>query len=304
MKTVNRSIDVKYLRTFSQVAKHKSFTAAAESLFMTQPAVSQHIKKIESTIGASIFDRKDGFVLTKHGQVLLEYVDQTMSMYEKLFHDLESVELRDQFKIAIAESFCPDMVEKIINEFRALNNIDLTITSFSNCAYLDIEKYDLIFSVNRLPYSNGRSYQLNTVNYAIAHSHMLDPQECYPQRIVYCDTLNRSDVQDILKHHGVDSCFVSSWVSTNSLRLIKNELETNGTVLIFPEWSVRNLNCRKVIINQKVNMYVWCSEDVTHELEELGVKDKIQELFELREEACMRREETKVNCGYMPVFTS
>jgi len=292
MKTVNRSIDVKYLRTFSQVAKQKSFTAAAESLFMTQPAVSQHIKKIESTIGASIFDRKEGFVLTKHGQVLLEYADQTMSMYEKLFNDLESVELRDQFNIAIAELFCPDMVDKIINEFRALNNIDLSITSFASCGHLDIDNYDLIFSVSRLPCTDGRSYQLNTVNYAIAHSHVMDPLECYPQRIVYCHTLNRSDVQDILKQHSIDASFVSSWVSTNSLRLIKNELETNGTVLIFPEWSVRNLDCRKVIINQKANMYVWCSDDVTHELEELGLKHKMQELFELKEEEQLRQNTT------------
>ncbi len=87
MKTVHRMIDVKYLRTFSQVAKHKSFTAAAESLFMTQPAVSQHIKKIENTIGASIFVRKEGFGLTKHGKVLLEYADQTMSMVKKLNHN-------------------------------------------------------------------------------------------------------------------------------------------------------------------------------------------------------------------------
>ncbi|KLN63560.1 LysR family transcriptional regulator [Vibrio sp. VPAP30] len=300
MKTVNRSIDVKYLRTFSQVAKHKSFTAAAESLFMTQPAVSQHIKKIESTIGASIFDRKDGFVLTKHGQVLLEYVDQTMSMYEKLFHDLESVELRDQFNIAIAESFCPDMVDKIINEFRTLNNIDLSITSFASCGHLDIDNYDLIFSVSRLPCINGRSYQLNTVNYAIAHSHVMDPRECYPQRIVYCHTLNRSDVQDILKQHGIDASLVTSWVSTNSLRLIKNELETNGTVLIFPEWSVRNLDCRKVIINQKANMYVWCSDDVTHELEELGLKSKMQELFEIREDAYMKQQDASFNACHLP----
>ncbi|MEZ8100902.1 LysR family transcriptional regulator [Vibrio bivalvicida] len=300
MKTVNRSIDVKYLRTFSQVAKHKSFTAAAESLFMTQPAVSQHIKKIESTIGASIFDRKDGFVLTKHGQVLLEYVDQTMSMYEKLFHDLESVELRDQFNIAIAESFCPDMVDKIINEFRTLNNIDLSITSFASCGHLDIDNYDLIFSVSRLPCINGRSYQLNTVNYAIAHSHVMDPRECYPQRIVYCHTLNRSDVQDILKQHGIDASLVTSWVSTNSLRLIKNELETNGTVVIFPEWSVRNLDCRKVIINQKANMYVWCSDDVTHELEELGLKSKMQELFELREDAYMKQQDASFNACHLP----
>lgn len=282
MKTVNRCIDVKYLRTFSQVAKHRSFTAAAESLFMTQPAVSQHIKKIENTIGASIFDRKEGFVLTKHGQVLLEYADQTMSMYEQLFEDLENVELRGQFKIAIAESFCPETVDKIINEFRALHNTDLSITSFASCKSLDVNDYDLIFSIDRVASEiNGRSYQLNTVNYAIAHSHMMDPNECYPQRVVYCHTLSRAYVQDMLKQYGIDTSMVTSWVSTNSTRLIKHELETNGTLLIFPEWSLRNLDCRKRFVDQKANMYVWCSDEVSQELEELGVKSKIQDMFEL-----------------------
>lgn len=281
MKTVNRSIDVKYLRTFSHVAKHKSFTAAAESLFMTQPAVSQHIKKIESTIGASIFDRKEGFLLTKHGKVLLEYAAETMSMYERLFEDLEKVELRDQFNIAIAESFCTEMVERVINEFRLLNNIDLSINSFASYTSLDASRYDLIFSMDRMSQENGKSYQLNTVHYVIAHSKMLDPYGCYPQRVVFCNTLSKSYVQELLNDYNIDPSHVSSWVSTNSSRLLKNELETNGTILIFPEWSVRHNDCQKITLRQKVNMYVWCSDEISQELEILGIKERIQEIFEI-----------------------
>lgn len=66
-------IDSKYLLTLIKVAKYRSVTAAAESLFMTQPAVSQQIKKIESTVGVEVFDRRGGFELTHHGKILLEH---------------------------------------------------------------------------------------------------------------------------------------------------------------------------------------------------------------------------------------
>ncbi|GAA5646272.1 MULTISPECIES: LysR family transcriptional regulator [Vibrio] len=280
MKTINRVIDVKYLRTFSHVVKHKSFTAAAESLFMTQPAVSQHIKKIESVIGASIFDRKEGFGLTKHGKVLLEYADQTMSMYEKLFEDLERVEIRDQFNIAIADSFCPELVERVVREFRGLNNTDLSFTSFGTSTSIDTDKFDLIFSLSRLPEDHGKSYQLNTANYVIAHSSFIDPYDCYPQRIVYCNTLTKSFVQSVLSKNHIDYAHVTSWVTTSSARFMKNELNTNGTVLVCPEWSVRSTECTKIPVRQQVNMYVWCSDEISQELEVMGLRNKIHQMFD------------------------
>ena len=64
-------------------------------------------------------------------------------------------------------------------------------------------------------------------------------------------------------------------------QFLKNELETNGTILIFPEWSICNNNCKTIPLRQKVNMYVWCSDEISQELETLGIKDKIQQLFQI-----------------------
>ncbi|HFQ5083176.1 TPA: LysR family transcriptional regulator [Vibrio vulnificus] len=280
MKTVHRMIDVKYLRTFSQVAKHKSFTAAAESLFMTQPAVSQHIKKIENTIGASIFVRKEGFGLTKHGKVLLEYADQTMSMYEKLFKDLEKVDTREQYNIAIADSFCPILVEKVVSEFRALNNTDLAITSFSTTSTIDIANFDVIFSLNRLSSENGNSYQLRSSSYVISYTACIDLYECYPFRVVYCNSLSKTLVQELLKENKIDTRFVSSWVSTSSARLMNKELENHGTIMVCPDWSVREPNYKKIPTSQQVNMNVWFSEGMSDELDKIGLKAKLNDLFE------------------------
>ncbi|MFA0014783.1 LysR family transcriptional regulator, partial [Vibrio lentus] len=93
--------------------------------------------------------------------------------------------------------------------------------------------------------------------------------------------LRNKAVQELLNDYNIDSSHVTSWVKTSSCQLLKNELETNGTILIFPEWSICHHNCKTIPLRQKVNMYVWCSDEISQELETLGIKDKIQQLFQI-----------------------
>ena len=44
-------------RVFCMVAKHKSFSKAAQELFLSQPAVSQSIRQLEEQLGAQLFFR-------------------------------------------------------------------------------------------------------------------------------------------------------------------------------------------------------------------------------------------------------
>ena len=48
------------LQVFHAVAKHLSFTKAAEALFMTQPAVTSQIRQLEEHFGTRLFDRAQG----------------------------------------------------------------------------------------------------------------------------------------------------------------------------------------------------------------------------------------------------
>jgi DNA-binding transcriptional LysR family regulator len=60
------------LWVFYQVAKHKSFSQAAEALFLSQPSVSNKIKLLEKTCGLKFFDRSGRSVeLTNTGEILL-----------------------------------------------------------------------------------------------------------------------------------------------------------------------------------------------------------------------------------------
>src|SRR3989441_2162793 len=73
------------LQVFHAVAKHLSFTKAAETLFMTQPAVTFQIKQLEEHLNTRLFDRAQGRIsLTPAGHVALEYAERILTLSAEL----------------------------------------------------------------------------------------------------------------------------------------------------------------------------------------------------------------------------
>src|SRR5258708_2892330 len=73
-------MDFDQLETFLEVARHASFSRAAEKRFRTQPAISSQIRALEEEIGAKLFDRSGGRVaLTGAGKVFQKYAEQTLA---------------------------------------------------------------------------------------------------------------------------------------------------------------------------------------------------------------------------------
>lgn len=72
---MNANIHLEYYRIFYYVVREGSITAAAKALCITQPAISQSIKQLETGIGAKLFLRaQKGVNLTPEGRALFEYV--------------------------------------------------------------------------------------------------------------------------------------------------------------------------------------------------------------------------------------
>src|SRR5256885_10952090 len=73
------------LQVFHAVAKHLSFTKAAETLFMTQPAVTFQIKQLEEHLSTRLFDRAQGRIaLTPAGQLALDYAERILALSAEL----------------------------------------------------------------------------------------------------------------------------------------------------------------------------------------------------------------------------
>src|SRR5205085_12204037 len=73
------------LQVFHAVAKHLSFTKAAEALFMTQPAVTFQIKQLEEHFNTRLFDRSQGRItLTAAGALALEPAERILALSAEL----------------------------------------------------------------------------------------------------------------------------------------------------------------------------------------------------------------------------
>lgn len=83
------------LRVFHAVAKHLSFTRAAETLDLTQPAITFQIRQLEDHFNTRLFDRHHNRIsLTEVGLVVFDYAERILELYhetEKSVHEMTGV---------------------------------------------------------------------------------------------------------------------------------------------------------------------------------------------------------------------
>ncbi|MBD1576595.1 HTH-type transcriptional regulator HdfR [Vibrio sp. S11_S32] len=82
-------MDTELLRTFLEVGKTRHFGRAAESLYLTQSAVSFRIRQLESQLGSALFSRQRGNVhLTPAGERLLPYAESILQTWGRARQDV------------------------------------------------------------------------------------------------------------------------------------------------------------------------------------------------------------------------
>ena len=115
------------LQVFHAVAKHLSFTKAAEALFMTQPAVTFQIKQLEEHFNTRLFDRSQGRItLTAAGALALEQAERILALSAEL--DARMKELGGQIagplligaSMTIGEYVLPQLIGKFKARFPAV----------------------------------------------------------------------------------------------------------------------------------------------------------------------------------------
>ncbi|MEQ5042353.1 LysR family transcriptional regulator [Providencia manganoxydans] len=78
-------MDVRSLRYFVEVVQSNGFSRAADSLFVTQPAISRSIKKLEQELGYKLLIREvDGVSLTDEGEILLIHAKQILEQFNQM----------------------------------------------------------------------------------------------------------------------------------------------------------------------------------------------------------------------------
>jgi DNA-binding transcriptional LysR family regulator len=85
-------LDVKQLRVLKAVAEHGSFSAAAEALSYTQPAISQQVAALEKQTGTKLVDRTSrGVRLTDSGLTLVDHAEAVLARLAAAEAELEAM---------------------------------------------------------------------------------------------------------------------------------------------------------------------------------------------------------------------
>ncbi|MFA5326812.1 MAG: selenium metabolism-associated LysR family transcriptional regulator [Prolixibacteraceae bacterium] len=116
------------LRVFRSVAHNLSFTKAANELYITQPAVTKHIKELESEFEIKLFDRIGNKIhLTQAGQIFHHYADSIVALHNELNFELHQLSgtyegnLRIGASTTISQYVIPPMLAKFHQRYPEIN---------------------------------------------------------------------------------------------------------------------------------------------------------------------------------------
>nr|WP_264346968.1 LysR family transcriptional regulator [Rheinheimera sp. MM224] len=116
-------MDIYQLKTFVTVAAEGSITKASELLFLSQPAVSAHIKALEDELGLQLFNRTaKGMSLSAQGLALLTKAEQLLQLQKELLLDAKRLkgELHGCVRLGSNRGSSAKLLGQLLNQLSTL----------------------------------------------------------------------------------------------------------------------------------------------------------------------------------------
>ncbi|MGD9000266.1 MAG: selenium metabolism-associated LysR family transcriptional regulator [Granulosicoccaceae bacterium] len=109
------------LQVFHTVARHLSFTKAAEALHMTQPAVTFQVRQLEEYFNTRLFDRTHNRIsLTEAGRRVYEYADRIFALYAEMENAVRELtgEISGLLIIGASTTIAEYMLPALLGDFK------------------------------------------------------------------------------------------------------------------------------------------------------------------------------------------
>src|SRR5512146_2700899 len=159
-------MDVDQLATFLEVAKHASFSRAAERRFRTQPAISAQIRALEDEVGAKLLDRSGGKVsLTAAGKVFQKYAEDAIQARRAVITAMAEMERVPLGEIVVGanEGTCLHVLPEVFAEFKKqYPGVSVNINRLESAGILGgIIDNSVDFGIVSLPVNDNRLTVVN-----------------------------------------------------------------------------------------------------------------------------------------------
>ena len=199
---------------FYIVAKEGSISSASKVLFISQPAITMQIKKLEEILAISLFTRtKRGMSLTDEGKVLFDYVKNGIEFFnngENALFNLKNLET-GCIRIGVSTTICRNVLMPYLVKFHnQYPNIDIQINNNTSDDLLkELRKGNLDILMMFLPSQNIKDLQIIPI---------LQVQDIFVGNEKYSALANKKNKIDSIKNHPL--IFPSS-ISSSRIHLNK-----------------------------------------------------------------------------------
>jgi DNA-binding transcriptional LysR family regulator len=233
-------MDVRLLRTFVVVSERRNFTSAAEVLFLTQSAVSQQIRALETELGVALFTRSRTHTeLTAAGRSLLPRAERMIAAADEIkAHFTGDRDLAGPLRIVAATIASSYLYVGLYERFaRSHPDVALAIeTGIGKPAAVErVVRGDADIAFVQLP---GETATLHcdvlgeTEIVVVANRETVVPSDLRKARFIVWD--GSAEVARFLALHPEYRCVAA----TNDLTLIKRLLDANLGVAFIPRWAI------------------------------------------------------------------
>ena len=251
-----------------------SITKAANSLYISQPAITKTIKKLETELGITLFNRgPKGVVLTQNGKIFYEFIKNGVESFINGEHKLTSLKNLETGTIRIGASttitkyFLLPFIEKFHNQFP---NIDISITnSLTNRLIADFKKGSLDLLVVNLPTQNDDTLIITPC---------ATLQDCFAGNLSY----KKKILEEISLEDLVTNFPIITQKETSNTRAFLNSLMEKNNIFFHPKFDIVSYALVKDFAKIGMGISYITKEFAKDELEnellfEIPIKEKIPE---------------------------
>lgn len=142
-----KNIDIVTLRSFATVVQQGGVSKAAKTLHVTQSAISQHIKRLETLLNTQLFERSGRQVqLTASGDQLMEYATRILATNDEIIQHFNQQSKKERLAIGISEHISHIYLPRILS------------SSVQNSPHIEV---DAKIGLNQELYADLNSEQLD-----------------------------------------------------------------------------------------------------------------------------------------------
>ncbi len=241
------------------VDTYRSFVAAAEKCFVTQPTLSMQIQKLEESLGVKIFDRsRQPVVPTEAGGRIIRQARVVLTESRKIKDILQEVsgELSGEFKIGVIPTVAPYLLPPVIASFaNQYPNLKIQIWEYTTEKIVqELKSGTLDCGILSTPLQDSAIAEL-PLYYETFVAYVSNQSKLYAKKLLQADEIAeenlwllneghcmRGQVLNICNYRHNQTETGTFDYNTGSVETLKRMVDVNGGITILPELTILDYN--------------------------------------------------------------